>query len=519
MRWTILTSRRAFRVFALSALGAVLILAGPLAAKSFAGTYTATECASSNTYSGAQYYESGHHMLSVTRDCGVGGGGLGIALPQAYWSGYGSEARFQLGVPAGVHFTNVSGEQQGVDADGWHVAVHACSPSVCSANVYVSGDGYWRIFGTPTGNYTNWFTRLICLNPSCYGSTAAGLHVRDVTMNMSDDVGPTVSFGQSSELLDGQIQRGTGRIGMSSADVGAGLTSVWVLVNEGEVARQNYHCTGSPMQPCPSNGGTLNFAFDTQGSPFHDGENTVQACAADYGAPPNVTCTAERIIHVDNSCTASGVPGGANLSAEFARSDSDAVNVKAGQGALLTGRLTDDTGHAVERATLCMKEGITGEDLDEVGTVRTDSEGRYRFSVSPGPNRRLLVGYRYNRHQLERDARFFSRLRPRLKLSPKHRTKNGELLRLFGSIPGPSNDDRVVILQAGYAHSKQWKTFAKAKTGADGRYLARYRFTATFSTTTYAMRALVPEQNGYPYQGGASRTKTIKVVGRAPGRG
>lgn len=519
MRWTILTSRRAFRVFALSALGAVLILAGPLAAKSFAGTYTATECASSNTYSGAQYYESGHHMLSVTRDCGLGGGGLGIALPQAYWSGYGSEARFQLGVPAGVHFTNVSGEQQGVDADGWHVAVHACSPSVCSANVYVSGDGYWRIFGTPTGNYTNWFTRLICLNPSCYGSTAAGLHVRDVTMNMSDDVGPTVSFGQSSELLDGQIQRGTGRIGMSSADVGAGLTSVWVLVNEGEVARQNYHCTGSPMQPCPSNGGTLNFAFDTQGSPFHDGENTVQACAADYGAPPNVTCTAERIIHVDNSCTASGVPGGANLSAEFARSDSDAVNVKAGQGALLTGRLTDDTGHAVERATLCMKEGITGEGLDEVGTVRTDSEGRYRFSVSPGPNRRLLVGYRYNRHQLERDARFFSRLRPRLKLSPKHRTKNGELLRLYGSIPGPSNDDRVVILQAGYAHSKQWKTFAKAKTGADGRYLARYRFTATFSTTTYAMRALVPEQNGYPYQGGASRTKTIKVVGRAPGRG
>ena len=190
--------------------------------------------------------------------------------------------------------------------------------------------------------------------------------------------------------------------------------------------------------------------------------------------------------------------------------------MRAGQGALLTGHLTDRSGDGVERATLCIKEGVAGQGLEDQGTVRTDSEGRYRYGVAPGPNRKLEVGYRYNRNQLERHARFFSGLRPRLKLSPKRKTRNGDTLRLFGSIPGPSNDGRIVILQAGYPHGKRWNTFAKAKTDVNGHYSARYRFTATFVTTRYGMRAVVPKQNGYPYKSGVSRVKTIKVIGRSP---
>jgi len=110
-------------------------------------------------------------------------------------------------------------------------------------------------------------------------------------------------------------------------------------------------------------------------------------------------------------------------------------------------------------------------------------------------------------------ARFNSRLAPKLKLS-KRTTKNGNGVKLFGTIPGPQNDDRVVILQARYPHSKRWNTFGKAKTDATGRYLLRYRFTSTFVTTKYRMRAVVPEQNGYPYDGGTSRAKKIKVIGR-----
>ena len=73
-----------------------------------------------------------------------------------------------------------------------------------------------------------------------------------------------------------------------------------------------------------------------------------------------------------------------------------------------------------------------------------------------------------------------------------------------------------MILQARYPHSKRWNTFDKAKTDATGAYVLRYRFTSTFVTTNYRMRAVVPEQNGYPYDGGASRPKKIKVIGRTP---
>ena len=504
--------RRARRAIAVAAVGAGLLLAGPFATKSSAGVYHATECASWNPTSAALYMEIGHHMLGASRDC-AGGAGLGIALPQAYWSAYGSLARYQLDAPTGTHFTHISLIQKGANADGWYQNLLACSVAGC-VDMYPLATGAWQARSTfGNGTYTSWLAGLYCVNGGgCYGSPQAGIFVKDVSIDLSDDALPSVADG--GELLNGEIQRGIGRIDVTPTDVGAGLTSAWLVVNGVEVARHSYSCSGGSFHPCPAGGGTLGLAVDTQSSPFHDGQNVVQACAADFGDPPNVNCTKERLLNVDNSCTASKVPGGTDLSALFARNKRDIVNVKAGQGALLTGRLTDNSGGPVSGATLCVNEDVAGGTPNDEGTVKTNSDGRYRYGVTPGPNRNLTVGYRYNRKQLDRDARFFSDVRPKLRLAPNRKTRNGDALRLYGSIPGPSNDDRVVILEAGYPHSQQWKTFTKAKTDANGRYEARYRFTSTFVTTRYRMRAVVPEQNGYPYRGGASRVKKIKVLGQ-----
>lgn len=502
--------KRMRRRFALGLVAAAALLAGPLAAKSDAGTYVASECAGWNPYSAAYPSEYGHHFFGLARNCGAGQPGLSISLPQAYWAwGYG---RWTVPAPPGTHIVTFSGAQRGVNSDNWWVQLYACSPWECGGNFYVSGDGYWRSFGSPPGHYLNWSLQLICGAGNCHGSTSAGAHARDISMTMSDDVAPSVEFGQDSVLLNGELQRGVGGLNLTVTDTGAGLTEAWISVNDRRIAHQAYSCAGVPMQPCPLNGGTLHFNLDTEGSPFHDGANTLQACAADFGAPPNIACTRRRNVQVDNSCTASNVPGGSDLSAVFPRTGKDVVNVKAGQGAALTGRLTERSGRPVEGATLCMREGIAGGPLESVGTLRTNGEGRYRFGVAPGPNRRLQVGYRYNRRQLDREASFFSRLRPKLKLSPKRRTRNGKRLRLYGSIPGPSNDSRVVILQARYPNSRQWNTFAKAKTDSHGQYFTRYRFRATFVTTRYRMRALVPAQKGYPYKGGVSRVKRIRVI-------
>ena len=514
-----LNPRRALRVFALTMLGSALILAGPLAAKSFAGTFQAYDCAAdTGGYSQAQY-EQTHAMAVAGASCGAGGNGLAIAVPVNYWTPSQTGASWTISAPAATHFINVNLFQRGAAGDGYDLEVFAIGPGgAVPLGASKVGGSAWHGLGAFPGFFTTVTSRLTCNSGSgCAGSLQAGTYTRDFAFTMSDDGAPALRV--SGPLLDGALQRGTGIVDVAATDSGAGLTQAFVLVNDQVAQSQSFGCPGASvknMQPCQLSA-AAHFELDTQRSPFHDGENVVQACAADYGVPANVSCAAEQVVRVDNSCASSGVPGGADLSAVFPRSKSDKVGVDAGEGALLTGRLTDNSGDPVTHAALCMREGVAGHGLEDAGTVKTDSEGRYRYGVAPGPNRRLEVGYRFNRNQIERHADFYSRLRPRLHLSPKHRTSNGKSLRLYGSIPGPSNEDRVVILQASYPHSKQWKTFAKAKTDSDGRYLAHYRFSATYETTNYRMRAVVPEQNGYPYKGGASRLRRITVMGHSPG--
>lgn len=509
MKRMIDSRHRSWWVFALGALGALLLLAGPLADKSEAGTFFATECASWNSYSQANYSETGHSMGYVVRQCQGGGDGLGIALPANYLSGYGTEARWELHAPTGTRFLTVSLNQRGLDADGWYRNVIACGDSGCT-ELTNANDGVWRGTGT-SGSYRILIARLYCLSGGgCGRSPQAGLFVRDVNMIMSDDVTPAAR--QRGELLNGEVQRGIGRLDVSATDIGGGLAYVRILVNGEEVARRNLACHGSPMQPCAADSGPLAFDLNTQAAPFHDGNNTVQTCATDYGDSGNSGCSALSNVGVDNSCVDSRVPGGADLSALFARNRKDILGVRAGQGALLAGRLTDSSGAPVAGASLCVREAVPGAGPRDEGTVKTNADGRYRYGVTPGPNRDLQIGYRFNRKELDRQARFFSKTRPRLKLS-RRRTSNGQSIRLFGSIPGPSNNDRVVILQAGYPHSGKWKTFSKARTGPKGDYVAQYRFTSTFQTTAYRMRAVVPKQNGYPYAGGASRARQVKVLG------
>lgn len=240
-------------------------------------------------------------------------------------------------------------------------------------------------------------------------------------------------------------------------------------------------------------------------------------CAVDYAttSEPNSRCAGAKTVNVDNSCPASRVPGGADLSARFIRNDEDAVTVRSRESATITGRLSDRSGDPVAGAALCVREATLapGKPLADVGTVKTDADGRYRYTVAPGPNREIEIGYRYNRHQLQRDVRYFARAAPSLKLS-RERVRNGGRIRLFGSLPGPNKEARVVVLQARYPGKKQhWKTFQNARTDQFGRYSATYRFLATFTTTQYRMRAVVPAQNGYPFLAGHSRGRPIKVVG------
>ena len=58
---------------------------------------------------------------------------------------------------------------------------------------------------------------------------------------------------------------------------------------------------------------------------------------------------------------------------------------------------------------------------------------------------------------------------------------------------------------------KGWRVIHRARTDAGGKFVMRYRFTQTFTPTTYTSRAQVPDQSGYPRGGGNSKSIEIPV--------
>jgi hypothetical protein len=178
----------------------------------------------------------------------------------------------------------------------------------------------------------------------------------------------------------------------------------------------------------------------------------------------------------------------------------------------VSGSLQDGSGNPVPGATICLKSETIGVEptTQPVGTVKTDSAGRFAYSVPAGPDRELLVGYRHDSFQVGRSIRYFAHAAPTL-AADKTKLRNGSQVKLYGSVPQPEAAARVVILQANVVGSKRWITFRRANTGPKGNFGAGYRFHSTTRKTDYRFRAVVPTQDHYPYVEGHSKPVTVLV--------
>jgi hypothetical protein len=342
-----------------------------------------------------------------------------------------------------------------------------------------------------------------------------------------DPTAPVLSNVRGSLLAGGAI-RGTQKIAAEATDKGGGLSEMAVFVNG--------IATGAPVQepcavvsahnpsvvgkvavsptPCPIRA-AAEWTLDTQAYPFRDGANTVQVCAFDFATlgEPNRSCSDAQSIDVDNSCTPSAIDGGELLSAHFSASHEDSVTVAYGRSATISGRLATNAGDPVRGATLCVKMQTLGVDSHpaSVGTVITDANGAYSYEVKSGPNRQVVIGYRYDSHQLARDVSYYAHVRPSLKRNPPS-LPNGRKVHLWGRLPGPRQGERVVVLQANAPGSKRWITFKRATSNGAGAFHSSYRFSSTTRRTRYRFRALVPRQAGYPWIEGHSKPASVTVT-------
>ena len=504
--------RRAALIAAL-ALGLIALLA--LAPPARAGTYVAVQChpdydpAAAN----AVFSRTSDHYVSAAA-CAGSGAGLQIAN-NADATKDGRYGAWSWYPPAGTEFTHITSEAH-VSHDAGHKGLVTIIDAAGNVHWRWPAEGSWQPVEWSAGSsavaYTAW---LQCYGSggNCGRSAAAHSRVRRLWFTLADRSAPTLSLAGS--LFAPGPRRGPQTAQLAAADVGGGVWRWRLAVNGSPAASAEAGCDivpGGPARrfaPCPA-ASAHSIALDTETAPFRDGANAVTACVSDVGWPANEVCHT-RQVSVDNACRSSGDAAPAALEASFG-SGRAVGTVPSNRRAAVRGELRGAGGARLAEASVCVfAEPLSGGGERLEGTARTDDGGRFRYSPRRGPSRRLRLVHRHGSEQVERTLTLRVRARPRLKVGPRSRLRNGQVARFRGKLPGPGAGGRVVVLQARVG--TRWQAFKSARSGPEGRFAARYRFRETTGRRLYRFRAVVREQAGYPYLKGASPVRRVLVSG------
>jgi hypothetical protein len=187
-----------------------------------------------------------------------------------------------------------------------------------------------------------------------------------------------------------------------------------------------------------------------------------------------------------------------------------------GETAKLTGRLMAPGGNPLADREIEVSEQLelAGAAASRIGSVQTDGAGRFSFKAPPGPNRRLL--FRYAGTPTIRGCTGAVELRVDATSSirvSRANVVNGDEVVFRGRVKGQPIPVGGKLLQLQVYSRGGWLTFATPRAGATGRWLQRYRFTATRGLTRYRFRVRLPREGGYPFDAGTSGIVHVDVTG------
>ncbi|HEX2360416.1 MAG TPA: hypothetical protein VHH72_11440 [Solirubrobacterales bacterium] len=501
---------------ALALAGAVLALALALslalAPGARAGVYVAVQCHTQQNIGAPDAIfarTSDHYVPGV--DCSGSGVGLTIRNDAAVTKG-GRAGAWSWYPPAGTVFTQITAQSH-VAHDAGHKAYFSITDNTGNVQNRWPREGMFDAVDWAAGAHAVAFASFLsCLVPpdsSCGGGAKAHNYVRNLWFTLRDLSSPALTL--SGDLLDPGPRGGVRTLDAAATDAGGGVWRWRVAVNGKATASAEQPCDVIPggaarrFVPCPLNA-SRSFSLDTEGPPFRPGANEVTVCVSDVGWPANETCQT-RTVHVDNPCRSSAGPAAA-LEASFAGGGAE-TRVASNRRARIAGRARG----AGSGATVCVfaTPSRPGAEQHYEGEARTGPGGRFTYLVPRGPSRRLRLVHRHGGHVVEAELGLAVRARPRLKVGPRSRLRNGEVARFRGKLPGPYAGGRVVVLQARLG--ERWLAFKTARTMPDGRFRASYRFRETTARRLYRFRAVVRKQAGYPYLAGVSPTRRVVVTG------
>jgi hypothetical protein len=206
----------------------------------------------------------------------------------------------------------------------------------------------------------------------------------------------------------------------------------------------------------------------------------------------------------------------ATLKAAFASSKRSTIKSAYGKKVLITGRLTAPGGRPIAGARLWVmqQDKMVGAKMIPAGEVTTDRAGMFRYVTTAQRSRTIRFGYRTHLQDMSFSQTTDISLGVVAKVSlrtDRRSLPNGQAVRFSGSIAGaPANARKVVELQV--KKGKRWMTFRSTRLRGGG-FSERYRFTRTRGRATYAFRARVRQEAGFPFMTGVSKQVKVTVRG------
>jgi hypothetical protein len=364
----------------------------------------------------------------------------------------------------------------------------------------------------------------------------------DVTL--SDGFPPLLLAPPGGALMEpGALLSGVQNVSLLASDRGGGVADGIVEVDGERVARAtldtNHGACVPPYTtrvPCPATaGGTV--SLDTDQLP--DGPHELRLIVTDVAG--NETSWGPMTIRTDNLDAACNpmprLSAGAPVSLRTwflqrvrgrTRVRSHGVRVagptrlvqrtritrRQGARPLLRGTIADAAGRPLAGARVCVASRVPGLDAlpRPLERVTADAAGTIAVRLPAGPSRELWTIYRSGGAAIV--ARTLVRVPARVSLTAgRAQLRAGQLLRIRGRVRGRPIPPGGVLVSVQARRGRDWQTFRQARVRGDGRYRVDYRFHGQPGVHAYQLRALVPEQSGYPYTAAHSRAFTVRVSG------
>ena len=191
------------------------------------------------------------------------------------------------------------------------------------------------------------------------------------------------------------------------------------------------------------------------------------------------------------------------------------AKVPFGRKVHLGGRLVSQAGHALSDAKVSVYSRPKGGSEQLVGTVTTNSSGRFSYAVEARASQSFRFVYPGTATILpvEDTATLLVKGTSTFSVKPKH-VLNGKSVTFEGQVKGRPLPEAGKLLELQVRFTSGWQTFRTVRTETDGTWRISYLFDRTCGEAEFDFRAHLAGEAGWPLETGNSRTLTVRVKGR-----